>query len=218
MTRALALCAAAVATLALAASGSAAPRFQVLLLAPTHTPVATAPWPYAVVVTSAAGRLVPAKLHLQITFGGLAVGQVGRHATPGFWAETLEWPRSAIGQRVGLEVDVAAAGGTKRLNYAITTKTGRVPTPRRVVAGGPGTRVAAAVVNVRGPRTVKLAATGANRGVRYSVTCNRLRGSGVDVTAGTAPARKTLTVPGRHGDCAVGAVALGSGRVTVSLR
>src|SRR4051812_30029618 len=130
--RIAALVACAVALAIPAAAGAAKP--EVVLLAATHTPKAAAAWPYAVVVTDAQGRLVPARIHLQIMLGSLPVGQVGRHAVDGLWAETLEWPQDAVGQTLVLQVDVTAGGGTQRVRYPVTTQAAGKPSPGLALA------------------------------------------------------------------------------------
>jgi hypothetical protein len=171
------------------------------------------------VVTDEHGRLVPARVHLQIVLGPLPVGQVGRHSADGFWAETLEWPSDAVGQTLVLQVDATAGGSTARVRYPVTTAaTGTAAGDVALVRPG----LAVRVVNRQAPRAASLVATGRALDVRWRVTCNRPKGSQVDSLAGRASGsgtlRRALAIPpGRHADCAVGAVAAGRGRVAVRL-
>jgi len=221
VARLVAFCLAA---LALGAPAAAAPSLQVTLLAPTHTPRAAAPWPYAVIVTDAQGKLIPARIHLQIMLGSMAVGQVGRHSVDGFWAETLEWPKDAVGQALTFEVEVSASGVVKKLDYDVTTKAGQPVVSRTLTVTATGPKLAAAVGNLRAPRQASLVvATKGRFDARWSVTCNKSKGSGVLVAAGHASgsghlARSLMIPQPAKQDCAVAAVATAAGRVTVTLK
>jgi hypothetical protein len=87
------------------------------------------PWHYEVRVTDAAGRPVPARIHLQILFGGAAVGQVGRHrVASGVWQETIgtdgnqPFPARARGVPLVFEVIATARGQTKKADYPVTVR------------------------------------------------------------------------------------------------
>ena len=81
--------AALVLALALAPPASAA-TIRVALTAQTHHPIVGKTWWYQVKVTNAAGKPIPAKIHLQILFGGAPVGQVGVHKVAnGVWREVI---------------------------------------------------------------------------------------------------------------------------------
>jgi hypothetical protein len=93
---------------------------HVRLTAPTHTPVANAPWHYVVRVTSAAGAPIPALIHLQALFQGQVVGQIGLHRTAhGVWAETIKWPNASVGQPLVFQVKATANGVTATVNYPL---------------------------------------------------------------------------------------------------
>jgi hypothetical protein len=93
------------------------PRLHVRLTAESHHPRVGRPWRYGVRVTDAAGRPVAADLHLQLLFGGVPVGQVGRHHLPrGVWRETIgaganaPFPARARGVRLVLQAIATARG------------------------------------------------------------------------------------------------------------
>jgi hypothetical protein len=105
------------------------PAIQVLLSAQSHHPRVGRPWHYEVRVADAAGRAVPASVHLQILFGGVPVGQVGRHRVRnGIWKETLgtdgnpPFPARARGQPLVFQAVVTAKGETKKVNYWIRVR------------------------------------------------------------------------------------------------
>ena len=100
-----------------------------LLIADSHHPRVGKPWHYEVRVTDAAGRPVPALVHLQILFGGVPVGQVGRHrVASGVWRETIgtgrnaPFPARARGQPLVFEAVATARGQTVKADYPITVR------------------------------------------------------------------------------------------------
>jgi hypothetical protein len=105
------------------------PRIHVRLTADSHHPLVGKPWHYEVRVTDAAGRPVPALVHLQIVFGGVPVGQVGKHRVAnGIWRETIgadgnaPFPARARGQPLVFEAVVTAKGQTVKADYPITVR------------------------------------------------------------------------------------------------
>ncbi len=105
------------------------PRLHVRLTADSHHPPAGKPWHYEVRVTDAAGRPVPARIHLQILFGGVPVGQIGRHRVAnGVWRETIgaganaPFPPRARGQPLVFEAVVTAKEQTVKADYPITVR------------------------------------------------------------------------------------------------
>lgn len=104
-----------------APSALAAPTLHVTIAGQTHHPKVGGKWHYAVHVTDAkTHRGVACTIHLQFTFGGIAVGQVGVHKVKsGTWQETFgvpgnpSFPAAARGQRVVLQA-IATAKGYKR--------------------------------------------------------------------------------------------------------
>jgi len=105
------------------------PSIAVQLVAQSHHPRVGRPWRYEVRVADAAGKPVPASVHLRILFGGVPVGQLGRHRVGnGIWAETLgtpgnpPFPARARGQPLAFQAVVTAKGETKKANYWIRVR------------------------------------------------------------------------------------------------
>jgi hypothetical protein len=105
------------------------PRIHVRLTADSHHPRVGKPWHYEVRVTDASERPVSARVHLQILFGGVPVGQVGRHrVASGVWRETIgaegnaPFPAGARGQPLVFEAVVTARGQTVKADYPITVR------------------------------------------------------------------------------------------------
>ena len=105
------------------------PRIRVQLTADSHHPRVGKVWHYEVRVTDAAGKPVPARIHLQILFGGAPVGQVGRHRVAGgVWRETIgagrnqPFPTRARGLHLVFEAVVTAKGQTKKVDYPIVVR------------------------------------------------------------------------------------------------
>jgi hypothetical protein len=101
----------------------------VRLAAQSHHPRVGKHWSYQVRVRDSAGRQVPATVHIQILFGGVPVGQVGRHRVAnGVWRETLgapgnpPFPASARGQPLVFQAVVTAKGQTKKANWWIRVR------------------------------------------------------------------------------------------------
>jgi hypothetical protein len=105
------------------------PAIVIRLTAQSHHPRVGKRWRYEVRVTDRAGRPVPASVHLQILFGSVSVGQVGRHrVASGIWRETLgtpgnpPFPARARGQPLVLQAVVTAKGQTRRANWWIRVR------------------------------------------------------------------------------------------------
>ena len=102
---------------------------RVSLTADSHHPRVGKAWHYEVRVTDLAGKPVPARVHLQILFGGAPVGQVGRHRVKnGVWRETIgapgnpPFPARARGVRLVFQAVVRALGQTRRANYWVQVR------------------------------------------------------------------------------------------------
>jgi hypothetical protein len=111
------------------ASARPKPTIRVALTADSHHPRVGKAWTYEVRVTDAAGKPVPARVHLQILFGGVPVGQIGRHrVATGVWRETIgvpgnpPFPARARGVRLVFQAVVKARGQTRRANYWIQVR------------------------------------------------------------------------------------------------
>jgi hypothetical protein len=104
-------------------------RIRVHLVGQSHHPRVGRRWHYEVRVTNAAGKPVAASVHLQFLFGGVPVGQVGRHhVANGVWQETFgtpgnpAFPARARGQPLVFQAVVTALGQTRRANYWIRVR------------------------------------------------------------------------------------------------
>ena len=105
------------------------PQIRVEFRADSHHPRVGKPWHYEVRVTAASGKPVAATIHLQILFGGVPVGQVGRHyVANGVWQETIgagkntPFPAQARGEPLVFQAVVTAKGQTKKVNYPIRVR------------------------------------------------------------------------------------------------
>jgi hypothetical protein len=100
---------------------AAKPKLHVVLTAESHHPKLGQTWTYEVRVTDkATGKPVACLIHIEVTFGGVPVGQVGRHRVKdGIWKETIPakgkdaFPPAALGQHVVWRATVTAAGYPK---------------------------------------------------------------------------------------------------------
>jgi ribosomal protein S30 len=105
------------------------PKIRVQLAGQSHHPRVGERWSYEVRVTDAAGKPVAFRVHLQFLFGGVPVGQVGRHRVPnGVWRETFgvpgnpPFPERARGQPLVLQAVVTALGETRKVKYWIKVR------------------------------------------------------------------------------------------------
>jgi hypothetical protein len=105
------------------------PKIRVQLTGQSHHPLVGKRWHYEVHVTNAAGKPLAADVHLQFLFGGVPVGQVGRHhVANGVWQETFgipgnpPFPARARGQPLVLQAVVRALGETRKANYWIVVR------------------------------------------------------------------------------------------------
>ena len=96
------------------------------LTADSHHPRVGKPWHYEVRVTDAAGKPIPARIHLQIALNGAPVGQIGRHTVKnGVWQETIgadgnaPFPSQAKGIRLTFQAIANAQGQTAKAGYWI---------------------------------------------------------------------------------------------------
>jgi hypothetical protein len=104
-------------------------RIHVQLIADSHHPRVGRPWHYEVRVTDAAGKPVPARIHLQILFGRASVGQIGRHRVAnGIWQETIgadgnePFPARARGVPLVFEAIVTGKGQTRKAHWWIRVR------------------------------------------------------------------------------------------------
>jgi hypothetical protein len=108
---------------------TAAAKIHVRLTGQSHHPLVGKRWHYEVRVTNAAGKPVPANVHLQFLYGGVPVGQVGRHhLANGVWGETFgapgnpTFPAAARGQRLTLQAVATANGQTAKSGWWIVVR------------------------------------------------------------------------------------------------
>ena len=112
------------------ASGAGATRGpRVTLTGENHHPKVNGKWSYSVRVTSAAGEPIPAKIHLQVLFAGVPVGQIGVHRVRnGVWKETLgipgnpPFPPASRGQHLVFQAVVTARGRRVVRNWPIVPR------------------------------------------------------------------------------------------------
>ncbi|HET7555323.1 MAG TPA: hypothetical protein VFJ75_06690 [Gaiellaceae bacterium] len=110
-------------------TAAAPPKLHVVIEGQSHHPVVGKRWHYSVRVTDAAGKPVPASIHLQFLFAGVPVGQVGRHRVAnGVWSETFgapgnpPFPARARGQALELQAIATSDGRSGSATYAITVR------------------------------------------------------------------------------------------------
>jgi hypothetical protein len=100
---------------------AAKPKLHVVLTAQSHHPKLGHTWTYEVRVTDkATGKPAACLIHVEVTFGGVPVGQVGRHRVEnGVWKETIPakgkdaFPPAALGQHVVWRATATAPGYTR---------------------------------------------------------------------------------------------------------
>jgi hypothetical protein len=96
-------------------------RLHVVVRAESHHPRLGHTWTYWVRVTDASTRKpVACLIHVEVTFGGTPVGQIGRHHVKnGFWKETIPatgknaFPPASVGQHVVWRATATAPGYRK---------------------------------------------------------------------------------------------------------
>jgi hypothetical protein len=135
--RALGLAAAVLAAaFALVAPAGAAPPIRATLTASTPTPVVDRPWRYTVVVRSATGQPIAARMRLQILLGQTVVGcwKGGRMtqcadgglgdwiAFRGRRSGVLTFPAESVGVRLTFRAVVRASGQVRLLRAPVTVR------------------------------------------------------------------------------------------------
>ena len=117
--------------LALSASPALAlPRLHVVIRGENHAPRVGKPWSYSVRVTTPAGRPIAAHIHMQMLFGTLPVGEIGRHyLRRGVWRETFgvginpPFPPASRGQHLTLQATATAKGfGAGKAGWAVVPR------------------------------------------------------------------------------------------------
>jgi hypothetical protein len=112
------------------AGTSAAPR--VVLRATTHTPKVNARWPWSIVVTTAAGRLLPATVSVAIVdpLGGVHPVEYGcckgkfitNVKTKGRFADYVQYPLSAKGFKLTFRVTAKTRLGRRIVAYWVKAR------------------------------------------------------------------------------------------------
>src|SRR5579872_4111418 len=118
--------------LVVAAPAAAARKtLHVVVKGQDHAPQVGKHWHYSVRVTDAkTGKPVACAIHLQFLFGGVPVGEVGRHTVKtGVWQGTFgtpgnpSFPPASRGQHLTLEATVTAKGyTTARAGWAVVPR------------------------------------------------------------------------------------------------
>jgi hypothetical protein len=113
-----------------AAGTSAAPR--VVFRATTHTPKVNARWPWSIVVTTAAGRLLPATISVAIVdpLGGVHPVDYGccdkkfitNVKIKGRFADYVQFPLSSKGFRLTFRVTVKTRLGNRIVTYWVKAR------------------------------------------------------------------------------------------------
>ncbi len=123
-----------VVVLAVAASATAAGPVRATMSTSSTKPLVDTPWRYTITVRNQTGKLLPAKVRLQILDGTVVVGCWKRTAmvqcsgaNSGTWIRfrgrrtaTLTWPAQSAGVRVTFRATVVAAGQSLRLRAPVT--------------------------------------------------------------------------------------------------
>jgi len=129
----------AVAALALASPAVAGTPVKATMTTSSATPVVDQPWRWTVIVKSAAGKPLPARMRLQILLGPTVVGcWKGTAIAPctganaGTWIAfkgkrtgVITWPAQSLGIKLTFQAIVVAAKKTLRLRAPVTVQ----PTP-----------------------------------------------------------------------------------------
>jgi hypothetical protein len=112
------------------AGTNAAPR--VVFRAATHTPKVNARWPWSIVVTTSAGRLVPATISAAIVdpIGGVHPVEYGcckgkfitNVKIKGRFADYVLYPLSSKGYKLTFRVTVKTRLGTRIVNYWVKAR------------------------------------------------------------------------------------------------
>jgi hypothetical protein len=105
---------------------------RVAFHATTHTPKVNARWPWSIVVTTAAGRLLPATVSATVVdpLGGVHPVEYGcckrkfitNVRIKGRFADYVQYPLSAKGFRLTFRVTVKTRLGTRVVNYWVKAR------------------------------------------------------------------------------------------------
>jgi hypothetical protein len=103
--------------------------FKATLLAPTHTPRGSTPWPITIRATDLQRRPIRARVTMRFLFAGVPVGKVDKgrvYSFVGTWRERkgqeIEFPPTSRGQRLTFQALVTARGHTIKLSYWVQAR------------------------------------------------------------------------------------------------
>lgn len=99
--------------------GGRPPTPTITLSAPTHRPVAGAPWPIAIRAYDPAGRPLRAEVRYQYLFAGSVVARRSHYRFRGTFHDTFRWPARSLGVPLTFRAVVTTPLGTRRLDYAV---------------------------------------------------------------------------------------------------
>ena len=98
--------------------------FKAWLVAPTHRPRVSRPWPIAIHATDRAGHPIRARLTMRFLIAGVPVGKVDGGKVwrfCGTWrepkGEEIEFPAESRGHRLTFQAVVTRRGRTVELDY-----------------------------------------------------------------------------------------------------
>jgi hypothetical protein len=102
---------------------------RVTISSPTHHPIVDKPWPVKITVTDMSGKPLPARLTMQVLFGGVPVGKIDNGAVyrfVGTWQEKkgneITWPPASRGQPLVFQAIVTATGKTAKRDWWIRVR------------------------------------------------------------------------------------------------
>jgi len=102
--------------------GARPPAPRVTLAAPTHRPVAGAPWPIRISARGPSGESLAAVVRYQYLFGGAVVARRSRYRFRGSFRDTIRWPARSVGLPLTFRAVVSTSLGTRRLDYDVQVK------------------------------------------------------------------------------------------------
>ena len=103
-------------------SYSGKPAFTLGVSGGTRTPLARAPWTFAVRARNAAGRGVAGTAIVRVLLHGRLIDTVGWFGMKGLLRKTYSWSPRFRGQRPLLQVSMVGPGGTRTVAYAVRVR------------------------------------------------------------------------------------------------
>jgi hypothetical protein len=96
------------------------PKFRVQLTGESPQATAGQPWRYIVRATTPSGEPANGTAKMRVFLQGELVDTLGFFRFEGTLSRTHRWPAILKGKTVSLQAEVEGAGGTQRVNYAVT--------------------------------------------------------------------------------------------------